>query len=361
MRRLLFLLALTVATLSQAAPQLVWLNPRFNFGAFREEVGPVTCTFKAVNTGSEDISVISAVANCGCTRPEFPRQPIAPGDTLDVSVTYDPSGRPGRFRKQVKVRTNAGESVLSITGTVIGASNTLRSRYPETAGSIRFSNSISPFGETTKGHVLASAINIYNPTADTIVPRTADMPPYINVLIRPEAIPPGEQGTISMTAYTDRTEGWGLIEDSFTLIPDSRHPDSTARIQTVMIVNEDFSKLTPDQLAKAPTAKLSETTLDFGTADASAGTLTKELTVTNNGRSPLLIRNVATPDEAISLRVSSDKVKPGKTARITVTVNPARLEPLPSGETVINSRITLITNAPASPSQIIRVVGIIKN
>lgn len=348
-----------VSLFSQAEPQIAWLNPSHNFGAFREETGPVTCIFKGVNIGDEDVTVISAVANCGCTRPEYPRRPIAPGDTLSISVTYDPSGRPGRFRKQVKVRSNAGESVLNINGTVIGASNTLRSRYPESAGDIRFSNRITPFGETLKGHVLSAAINIYNPTSDTIVPATADLPPYINALIRPVAIPPGEQGTVSLTAYTDRAEGWGLIEDSFILIPDNRHPETDATIRTVMILNEDFSKLTPEQLAKAPKASLSDKTVDFGTIDTADGQQNRTLTVTNEGREPLLIRNLTTPDKALTVGISARKIKPGKSATLTITVDPRLAEQLATGENAVNARITLVTNAPSSPSQIIRVVGLI--
>lgn len=363
MLRQLFAAVFTAITAAAwAAPQLVWLNPHHDFGAFREEVGPVTCVFMAVNTGDEPVTVIDARANCGCTTPRYDRRPIAPGDTLRVSVAYNPDGRPGRFSKQVKVQTNATPSnvVLTIRGTVIGAANTLRSRYPEEIGPVRVSNIISPFGETLKGHVLAAAINIYNPTADTIRPAVGRKPGYINVLFRPEVIPPGEQGTMSMTAYTDRAEGWGLVEDSLQLIPDSRHPENMAEIATVMILKEDFSKLTPDELAKAPVAALSETVIDFGTIDPAGGPVTKSLTITDNGQNPLLIRSLSTPDKALSLKMSATKVKPGKSATVSVTVSPDRLETLPSGERVLNARITLITNAPASPTQIIRVVGTLK-
>ncbi len=110
--------------------------------------------------------------------------------------------------------TGAGSKVLTITGTVIGSSNTLSSRFPVAAGRARISNDVTPFGETVKGRVLAAAVNIYNPTADTLVPAVVEKPDYLNVLFRPEVIPPGEQATLSLTAYTDRVEGWGVIEDS---------------------------------------------------------------------------------------------------------------------------------------------------
>lgn len=359
MRKILLTIAMLASLAATAGPRLVWLNPAFDFGAFREEVGPVTCTFMAVNVGDEPAVVVDARANCGCTRPTYTREPVQPGDTLKVSVAYDPNGRPGRFRKQVKITTNAESpnDVLRISGTVIGSANTLQSRYPEAAGPYRLSNTVSPFGETTKGHVLAAAINIYNPTSDTIVPAITDKPGYINVLFSPKTIPPGEQGTASLTAYTDRAEGWGLIEGEMTLLPNSARPQDAAKISTIMIVNEDFSKLTDAQRAEAPTATLSAETIDFGSIDASKGRASQTLKITNNGHSPLIIRQVTSPDKSLTLKLSTTKVKPGHSATLTVTVDPSAVG---ANEKIVNSRVTIVANDPNAASQIVRVVGEIK-
>lgn len=346
-----------------AGPQLVWLNPVHNFGAFKEELGPVSCVFKAVNTGDEPVVVINASANCGCTRPSYSREPIAPGDTLYVSVAYDPQGRPGRFSKQVKVTTNTDikSYVLGIRGTVIGASTTLKSRYPEKAGPYRISNRIAPFGETTKGHVLAAAVNIYNPTADTIQPVVENVPGFINALIRPAVIPPGEQGILSLTAYTDRTPLYGIIEDSLTLIPSAESRENYIEISTVMIVNEDFSKLTSEQFENAPVAKVSETTLDFGVIDPEKlESVTREFTITDNGHDVLLVRRLFSPDKALAIKASAMKAKKGKSITVSVSLIPPRLSEGQISEGILNSRITLITNDPKNPTQIIRVVGQIK-
>lgn len=349
-------LALSAAFGASAYTELVWLNPTHDFGAFREELGPVTCVFEAVNVGKEPVTVIDARANCGCTRPTYPRTPVAPGDTLRVSVSYDPNGRPGSFRKQVKVTANTNPSsyILSVRGTVIGAPATLQTRYPVEAGRLRLSNRITPFGETTKGHVLASAINIYNPTADTITPAIGRKPGYINVLFRPEKVAPGEQTTVSLTAYTDAADGWGVIEDSLQLIPDRSHPEEVVEISTVMIVNEDFSKLSDKERAEAPVSVLSEKSVDFGRINPVDGSVTRTFTIGNTGKNPLLIRRISTPDKALAVTVSSYKVKHGGEATVTVTFDPAESEP---SADMLNARITLITNDPAMPTQIIRAVG----
>ena len=63
----------------------------------------------------------SASANCGCTKPEYPVKPVAPGKEGQIKVTYQPKGRPGSFSKNIYVYTNGEPErvVLLITGTVI--------------------------------------------------------------------------------------------------------------------------------------------------------------------------------------------------------------------------------------------------
>ena len=92
-----------------------------DFGTIKEEGGPVSCTFEFTNTGDKPLLIIDATASCGCTRPEFPTKPIKPGKKGKIKVTYSPIGRPGAFKKTVKVKTNGKERTISlqIEGTVI--------------------------------------------------------------------------------------------------------------------------------------------------------------------------------------------------------------------------------------------------
>ena len=92
-----------------------------DFGTIKEEGGPVSCTFEFTNTGDKPLLIIDATASCGCTRPEFPTKPIKPGKKGKIKVTYSPIGRPGAFKKTIKVKTNGKErtTTLRIEGTVI--------------------------------------------------------------------------------------------------------------------------------------------------------------------------------------------------------------------------------------------------
>lgn len=96
----------------------------YDFGTIKEKGGPVSHVFNFQNTGTEPLIIISAQASCGCTRPEFPKKPVAPGKKEHIKVTYNPDGRPGEFVKTITVRTNAKDRsqrkfTLKIKGNVI--------------------------------------------------------------------------------------------------------------------------------------------------------------------------------------------------------------------------------------------------
>ncbi len=92
-----------------------------NFGNINEKGGPVSHEFEFFNTGNGNLVIMDASAECGCTRPEYPKNPIAPGKKGKLKVTFNPLGRMGSFDKVVTVRTNGQPKKvrLKIKGTVV--------------------------------------------------------------------------------------------------------------------------------------------------------------------------------------------------------------------------------------------------
>lgn len=127
MKRIVSLFTLTLISLmaftSLAAdngPVMTFEEKTHDFGTIKEADGPVSHTFEFTNTGNEPLVIINVNASCGCTRPEYSKEPIKPGKKGKIKVTYNPAGRPGEFSKDVKIRTNGNKRpILKITGTVI--------------------------------------------------------------------------------------------------------------------------------------------------------------------------------------------------------------------------------------------------
>ncbi|MBK6834684.1 MAG: DUF1573 domain-containing protein [Bacteroidetes bacterium] len=81
----------------------------------------VSFSFKFKNTGKSNLLISSAQASCGCTVPKPPKDPLAPGATDKIDVTFDSNGKSGKFDKQITVITNCDPNtkVLKITGEII--------------------------------------------------------------------------------------------------------------------------------------------------------------------------------------------------------------------------------------------------
>jgi len=92
-----------------------------DFGNFPESSPVVSCTFTFTNTGDKPLVINQAVASCGCTVPEYTKNPIQPGKKGEIKVTYNGTGKfPGHFKKSITVRTNGKVEMtrLYIEGTM---------------------------------------------------------------------------------------------------------------------------------------------------------------------------------------------------------------------------------------------------
>lgn len=79
---------------------------------------PVYYTFEIVNKGTTPLKLDDVHASCGCTTPEWSRDPIAPGATANIKVGYNAAAE-GAFEKYITITYNTSQSKsLKIKGTV---------------------------------------------------------------------------------------------------------------------------------------------------------------------------------------------------------------------------------------------------
>lgn len=81
----------------------------------------VKTEFKFTNTGDHDLIISSARGTCGCTVPDWPKEPIKPGESNVIKVEFNSKNKSGPFNKTVTVTANTvpSDSKLSIKGNVI--------------------------------------------------------------------------------------------------------------------------------------------------------------------------------------------------------------------------------------------------
>mgnify|MGYP000380310583 CR=1 FL=1 len=80
-----------------------------------------TYVFNFTNTGDKPLIIETATGSCGCTVPEFPREPIAPGATSEIKVVYKPGKQKGLQNKTITViaNTQPKDTRLSISANVL--------------------------------------------------------------------------------------------------------------------------------------------------------------------------------------------------------------------------------------------------
>lgn len=66
----------------------------------------VECAFKVTNTGSQPLILEEAHGSCGCTVPDYPKDPIPAGESRDIKVKFNSTGKKGKQSKTVTITAN---------------------------------------------------------------------------------------------------------------------------------------------------------------------------------------------------------------------------------------------------------------
>lgn len=103
----------------EAKAEIKFEKLEHNFGTIWDGVSK-EYTFEFTNIGNAPLVLSSVQPSCGCTAPEWPREPIMPGQKAKIKVVYSPGGYRNAFSKTITVSSNASNNnvVLTIKGVV---------------------------------------------------------------------------------------------------------------------------------------------------------------------------------------------------------------------------------------------------
>lgn len=118
----LSLFAQDAAKTVASGPEITVNKDVHDYGTIKQG-GNGACEFKITNTGNAPLIISRAKGSCGCTVPEWPKEPILPGKSAIMTVRYD-TKRVGPINKSVTITSNAtnnGSLVVRIKGKVIAS------------------------------------------------------------------------------------------------------------------------------------------------------------------------------------------------------------------------------------------------
>ncbi len=99
--------------------EMTFAETTFDFGTINEGE-KVAHTYAFTNTGNEPLILSNAKGSCGCTVPKWPREPIAPGETGQITVEFNSKNKKGKRNQKVTItaNTNPPQTFIYLTGQV---------------------------------------------------------------------------------------------------------------------------------------------------------------------------------------------------------------------------------------------------
>lgn len=351
---LLLPLLILVIYASSGIAQIEWLQKSFDFGLMKEEAGPAKGSVSFINRGTEPIAITGARPSCGCTSVDYSEEPVAPGETAVISFTYDPTGRPGKFDKTIRVYIGENDSYkIGITGNVLGTPESLTQFYPYETGALRLSDLKISGGEMTSATSRNFFIRSYNQTLDSISPAWICNDPALTVSCSEKKIGPGDIAVFALFFDAGKVKEIGETEIPFTIISDASVKDAPRQeVIFTAKITPDFSTLSPEQVDNGPRCYLIPEKLDLGIL---SGEAIKSLSflIQNQGKSKMTIFHISPKSEALALKRKPSVIKPSKSEEARLSI---ALKKLPDGP--FNLPVEVITNDPLHPIKILSIVGI---
>lgn len=327
-----------------------------NFGTFRESDGVITHTFEFTNTGDLPLIINNVTSTCGCTTPEWPHNPVIPGETGIIKVAYDPKDRPGSFTRSVVVNSNAETPVVNLVvkGVVIPV-DLIEEVYQYQIGDLRFETIYAAFGEIYKGNTVNETVRIYNPLSDkTLAVDFPNLPGHISISVMPEILQPLQEGIIQISFLAGIYEDWDYVVNRLD-VSINGETITGGRLYVTANIREDFSYLTSDDLSNSPLVSFDNTTHDFGRISADKP-VSHDFLLTNLGKSDLYIRKVSASCGCTAVQPESMIVRPNNSISITAVFDPEG-----QGEGNQKKAITVITSDPKHSKTILWIEAFVEN
>lgn len=210
--------ALTFCALCQIAAAQIAPGAPADFGTIKEAEGPKSIRIYVTNVGTEPTALLKVKPTCGCTAVSFMEEKFEPGDSAWIDLTYDPSRRPGRFEKGVKVYPVNGDMIrIPITGVVLATPETVSTIFPIDASPLHLTEKtlISPVPLDKEPRKFY--IDVYNSGQEDATYSLLSQDEAVTTHILGNPLPPGERGLITITVDPKKEERTGKLEYSLQL------------------------------------------------------------------------------------------------------------------------------------------------
>jgi hypothetical protein len=327
----------------------------YNFGAIKAADGLVTHVFEFTNTGSMPLIIKNVETSCGCTTPEWTKQPVMAGAKGIIKVSFNPEGRSGPIDKTITISSNAAKSpvYLKITGSIIPKALAVQEEYRFATGDIHFKASQIGFNTIHPAQVRTEKVDMMNTGKSAVKISFLNVPSYLSIKAVPEILQPDQKGVVSITYDGAKRNDWDfLIDYVYMSLNDKK--DNSYKLTITATLEEDYSGFTTEQLANAPKVVFENTSYTFGNIKPGQK-VEYDFKIKNEGKSTLKIRKISTSCGCTTIDPKDKEIKAGQASSIKAIFNSTgKYGPQ-------NKSITVITNDPKNSKIILWLKGSIED
>lgn len=338
----------------QEKPVIAFEESEFNFGTVKETDGIINHDFRFTNKGNVPLIIKDVNSSCGCTVPEWTQEPVLPGHSGRIKVSFNPQKQAGAISKTIQILSNADvpQHTLGLKGVVIPAER-VEEVYKFTIGDLRLQTIYAAFGEIYKGKTGTYTIRVYNNSLNQPARITfKKIPAHLKINVKPEVIEPRQEGLIEIEFITANLINWDYMVDRLDFSINGMDVPNN-RINVTANLKEDFSGLTAEEMAMAPRAEFDNQQHDFGKIPDDAK-VEHSFKLTNTGKSNLYIRKVSASCGCTAVQPAKTMILPGESTDIKAVFN-AR-----GREGNQKKAITVITNDPKRSRSILWINAIVE-
>ena len=360
MKRLSIILTLLLFTAAASAAQqnVVEFNEKVHdFGDILLSDGAVSCTFTFKNVGQKPFVVHQIASSCGCTTPTWSREPIMPGKSGKIDVTFANDQGPYPFEKSLTVYISelSRPVILKIKGQAFEKRKDIDEIYTiKIGGVLGLRQDSFTMGYIDKGAVKSDETQIANLSSRPVKVEAADASQGLSLSVAPNPIPARSSArlTYSFDTRKMKPDTWGRQTLKAGFLADGKKLPG-GEITVAGVVKDNFTSLSEEQIKKAGAPVVEKSYWEFGTLRRGAK-VEASFQIRNKGSEPLVIHKIDKKSDAVKiLSVCPISVKSGGTVTVKVRLDTS------SEDGEVLEILTLVTNSPAKPLVNLFITGIV--
>jgi len=209
------------------SPKLTLLENEFDFGDIKQG-DKVTHVFVLTNSGTDVLNIEKIIPSCGCTAAMPEKSELAPGESTNLTVTFNSAGKRGKQKKLVRINTNDTENpqtIITFVGNVI-----IKDEQKESSAIIHFPETQHDFGVVKEGQKVEYTFTFDNSGKSNL--EIGDIKTSCGctaALVSQKVLAPGEKGTLKVELDTSKRKG----KMSRVITISSNDPADPSKILTI--------------------------------------------------------------------------------------------------------------------------------